>query len=190
MRARNFHSLCTSRCPPASPTVLSQGVIGEASRRSGKDGIPGDRCGGQQNEQLPAGDLSWLGSRANHRAVGLMAGLAGQSGAVLLGDDLREVSGPGAVHLMARTQRTAVSSFGGWRVPGSSACFCERAVAGFAVHACMLSSSQSDDIGMASLAVHVTGKSNWPRTRSPRAPGRDSSPYCPKLRGRQPRAGS
>ncbi len=93
-----------------------------------------------------------------------MAGLAGQSGIVLVGDNLREVFGPGAVYRVATDAENGGIQFGRLDRAGIFGVSCERSVAGFAVDADMFSLIlHSDDIGMASLAGFVTGKSNWPR---------------------------
>jgi hypothetical protein len=88
-----------------------------------------------------------------------MAGLAGQSGAVFLGDDLGEAFGFGAICLVATDAENGGIEF--WRLNGDRiAGVCgERAVAGFAVHAYMLSRIlHGDDIGMTGLAGLMSRK--------------------------------
>jgi hypothetical protein len=88
-----------------------------------------------------------------------MASLAGQSGAVVLGDDLGEAFGLGVIRLVATDAENGGIEF--WRMDRDriGGVGCEGAVAGFAVHACMLSRVlHSDDIGMASLAGLVSSK--------------------------------
>ena len=89
-----------------------------------------------------------------------MAGFAWQVGGIVYrGDDLGKASGPGAIHLMATdtekggVQMRRLDRARIFRV------FCKSAVAGFAVHACVLSLAlHAEDIRMAILTGLVPGK--------------------------------
>lgn len=91
-----------------------------------------------------------------------MAGFAGQSRAVFLGIDLREIFRLGGVRRMAANAENGGIEFrrlDGARITGVC---CKRAVAGLAVHACMLSVLfQREDVGMAGLAGLVSSKHRW-----------------------------
>lgn len=92
----------------------------------------------------------------------LMAGLAGQSAAVLLDGDLREALGPRAIHGMATDAEHGGIQFPRLDSSGILGVLCERAVARFAVDARMLSLILcGKDIGMAILTRLVPGKHDW-----------------------------
>jgi len=88
-----------------------------------------------------------------------MAGFAGQSRAVFLGIDLREIFGLGGVRLVATNAENGGIELRRLDRARIARVCCERAVASFAVHAYMLSVFlHGEDIGVASLAGLVSSK--------------------------------
>ena len=88
-----------------------------------------------------------------------MTGFAGQSRAVFLGIDLREIFGLGGVRLVAANAENGCVELRRLDRARIARVCCERAVTSFAVHACMLSILlHGEDIGVASLADFVSGK--------------------------------
>ncbi len=93
----------------------------------------------------------------------LVAGIAGKSGGVFRGSDLRETPGLGRVGLMAADAEYGGIELGGYHRSRVVGVVGQRSVTGFAIHMRMLAILfLVDNVGMASFASLVAGKIDGP----------------------------